>query len=230
MRALRSPASASTRTGCGGCWRRWSAAISTTPARSRRARLGPRGWGGEAAADPLGLPRRPACGLRRDGARRRRLGRVHRPARARRGRRPSARGPRRWSCRAPSRRPSGWSRSRPPPAGRCRSRRATRGCSRSRASCRRRCPGRSDALTSFPVEAGAVEAIAARLERLAGASRSRAGGGPGGPGRDRRAGSGAGRAWPAACSPPPPATRRCRATELQCGASPGPQSLPPPLQ
>src|ERR1700744_4359866 len=39
-----------------------------------------------AAADPLGLPRRPARRIRRGGPRRRRLGRVARPARARRGR------------------------------------------------------------------------------------------------------------------------------------------------
>ena len=56
----RSPASASTRTGCGGCWPPSSAATSTTPARSPRLGRGPRGRGGGAAADPLGLPRRPA--------------------------------------------------------------------------------------------------------------------------------------------------------------------------
>ena len=46
---------------------------------------------------------------------------------------------------------------------------------------------RSARLTSFPVEAGAVEAIAERLERLAGAAGGRAGGGPRGAGRDRAA-------------------------------------------
>ena len=87
----RSPASASTRTGCGGCWRRSERgdlddAREVAPARPRA-----RGRRGEAAADPLGLPRRSAAPATCEAARgHRRLGRVRRPARARRGRRASA--------------------------------------------------------------------------------------------------------------------------------------------
>ena len=81
---------------CGGCWRRSSAATSTAPARSR-------GWGGGSRAG-----RRVRCGSSPPSSPTRRpgyaeqaraaagLGRVHRPARARRGRRAARRGPRRW--------------------------------------------------------------------------------------------------------------------------------------
>ncbi len=94
--ASRSPASASTRTGCGGCWRRSNVATST-----KRRQIAGRGWaleGGEerAAADPLGLPRRSARRLRRGRPGDGRLGRVHRPARARRGGDADCRAPRRW--------------------------------------------------------------------------------------------------------------------------------------
>ena len=47
--------------------------------------------------------------------------------------------------------------------GCCRSLPGTRGCWRSRASWPRRCPPEVGRLTSFPVEEGAVEAIAERL-------------------------------------------------------------------
>ena len=57
-------------------------------------------------------------------------------------------------------------------------------------------------LTSFPVETGAVEAIAERLDRWLALPEERARGGARGAGRDRVGGSGAGRGWPAACSPP----------------------------
>ena len=58
--------------------------------------------------------------------------------------------------------------------GRCRSRRATPGCSRSRAQLAAALPPEVAELTSFPVELGAVEAIADRLDALAGPARGRA--------------------------------------------------------
>ena len=108
-----------------------------------RLGLGARGRGGEAAADPLGVPRRSARRLRRGGER-------QRPARSSSSaawsttRSPSCcRTPRRWSCRAPFPRPSGWSPWRLPPAGRCRSPPTTRGCGRCPGSWPRRCRRRS---------------------------------------------------------------------------------------
>ena len=133
--------------------------------RRRRGGLGAGGGRGEAAADPLRLPRRPARGLRRGGPRRRRLGRVDRPARARRGRGALPQGRRDGDAEhlpggvrdgrgrgrllrraAGLRRPLGDARGLRPPRRRPRRRRS------------RRC-------VSFPVEPGAVEAIADRLDR-----------------------------------------------------------------
>ena len=65
--------------------------------RGRAARPRPRGRGGEAAADPLRLPRASRRRAMLEAARGHgRLGRAHRPARARRGRRAAAAAPRRW--------------------------------------------------------------------------------------------------------------------------------------
>ena len=123
-----------TRTRPQRCWRALDARRPRRGARDRRRGRGLEG--GEAGPLPIlsAFLGRPAAGYAERGPRGGRQRRVRRPARARRGRPSSCPAPRRWSCRAPSRRRSGWSPPRPRPAARCRSRPATRGCSRSRAS------------------------------------------------------------------------------------------------
>ncbi len=133
--------------------------------RRRRGRLGARGGRGEAAADPLRLPRRPAAGLRRGRPRRRRLGRVAGTAGARRGRRPASarRGPgdaldlprgvrdgRGRGRLAPARLPVS--------AGHSGMREVSERLSADQ-------PPAVAPLTSFPIEPGAVQAIADRLDR-----------------------------------------------------------------
>ena len=98
--------------------------------RARRARAGGRRGEPAAAAPPAGLPRGPrgraarALPARPPAARR--AGRCSPGAWSTRSSPSCCPRARRWSCRAPSRRPSGWSPPRPPPAARCRSARPTR--------------------------------------------------------------------------------------------------------
>ena len=66
------------------------------------------------------------------------------------------------------------------------------------------CPTASRELTSFPVEPGAVEAIADRLDRWLALPEAEREGAREALVDDRRDGSGAGREWPAGCSPPRP--------------------------
>ena len=172
--------------GATGCSRRSTAATSTTPARSRGSAAASRAERAEPLPILSRLPRRPA---RRATSRRPAgmagsvefIGRLEHDEVAELLPRRRGAG----DAEHLSRRPSGWSPSRPRPAGRCRSRPATRGCSRSPASSPRRCRRRSARLTSFPVEEGAVEAIAERLERLARAAGGASERGPRGACRDR---------------------------------------------
>ena len=216
---------------CGGCWRRSSAATSRTPARSPRRGLGPRGRGGEAAADPLGLPRRPAAGLRRGGPR-------PLPARSSSSAGSSTtRSPR--CCRGaealvmPSTFPEAFGMVAAEAAA-CGALPVSAGHSGMLEVSRQLAaalPPEVGRLTSFPVEPGAVEAIADRLNALARrcpeAERRR---GPRDAGRDRRAALELGGRGP----------RRARRRGRRPGelAAPvplvpsvtWPQSVPPPLQ
>ena len=122
-----------------------------------------------------------------------------------------SRPPTRWSSRAPSPRPSAWSPPRRPRPASCRSRPRTRAPPRSAGRSPRRSRRRSAELVSFPLDEGAVEAIAERLnawlrwtsrrasgrgEALARDGRASCGAGRGGARRARRLGGRARRALP----------------------------------